>query len=117
MPSSSLIKYVISAIVVCCVLTICVVAGRYFFLAVAQQSLNNSVKAESISGATPYKFGLCPNIPTAWTAQKFTNGTYCIQPGSTATTDSKGNLTGAIIGPCTKPLQTINGMQYCVTSQ
>jgi hypothetical protein len=110
--TSKLFYACMSILIVCCLCTVCYI----LFRAGAQESLNNAAQAQTISGTTPQKFGLCPNNPT-WTAQKFTNGTYCVQPGSTATTDSKGNLTGAVIGACPKPMQTINGISYCVTSQ
>jgi len=105
----------------CCLsLVLCLVVSCVCWFLIAkpslQQEFNNEAKAETISGATLSKFGLCPNNPQ-WTKMNFTNGSYCIQPGSTPTTDSNGNLTGAIVGPCPTQLQTINGNQYCVTSQ
>lgn len=94
---------------ICCLCTASIIFGR----SGAQQALNNEARGEEISGATPRKLGLCPNYPSAWTKIQFTNGPYCIQPGSTATVDSKGNLTGAIVKPCTGTTKTMDGHQVC----
>ena len=104
-------------VLLCCLLvsSLCAISIWMFRMG-AQQALNNEVRAETISGATPRKLWLCPNDPT-WEKIKFTNGTYCIQPGSIGKTDSKGNLIGVVKTPCPGNMQTINGNQYCVTSQ
>ena len=108
-------KGVIIAIVIFFLLCISTIA-LVMVGAGAQGSLNSAAQAETISGTTPaFAKYFCPTNPK-WTKMEFTNGTYCIQPGSTATTDNKGNLTGAVVGPCTGTMQTINGKEYCVTS-
>lgn len=114
MSSSRSTWFYILALCLClsCLLTTSLILGRFG----AQQALNNEAKSEEISGATPTKFGLCPTYPSPWVKMRFTNGPYCIQPGSTPTVDSNNNLTGAIVKDCTGTTRTIDGHLVCQTS-
>ena len=79
----------------------------------SRESLNQNARAGTITGATPAFLGNCPTDPE-WETVSFTNGTYCIEPGSIGLTDNLGNLIGAELLPCTGEMKTINGHQYCV---
>ena len=95
---------------VCCIFCICsslVPSG-------IKKSLNQSAEQGTISGSTPSFWGMCPD---RWTKTTYTNGSYCIQPGSIGRTDASGNLVDAIrADTCPGKTATINGHTYCLQS-
>ena len=94
----------------CCLSTASAIISRFG----AQAALNNEVRTEQISGATPRRLNLCPTYPSTWKTIDFTNGKYCIEPGSTPTVDTNNNLTGAIVGECTGTSKTLDGNNVCL---
>ena len=110
-----LMKFIIS--VICCI----IVVSLFIFIGLygIQTTLNNQAAAGQLGLATQQVMGMCPNYPTQWVQQQFTNGTYCLNQGVIGITDTNGNLIGAqLSATCPDPyvVQTINGNPYCVST-